>query len=107
MELNSWFCEQLQFDNYILDVDGCVITRYGEQEGSKRGYNPTKRGRNSHHPLFAFINDISMVANCWNRSGNTGSSCNCIHFLEETFAILKNKKSDCLVPAMVFAAKQL
>lgn len=32
-----------------------------------------------------------MVANCWNRSGNTGSSSNCIHFLEETFAILKNK----------------
>lgn len=33
-----------------------------------------------------------MVANCWNRSGNTGSSSNCIHFLEETFGILKNKK---------------
>ena len=92
IELNSWFFEQLQFDNYTLDVDSSVITRYGEQEGSKKGYNPTKRGRNSHHPLFAFINDIRMVANCWNRSGNTGSSSNCIHFLEETFAILKNKK---------------
>ena len=92
IELNSWFFEQLQFDNYTLDVDSSVITRYGEQEGSKRGYNPTKRGRNSHHPLFAFINDLRMVANCWNRSGNTGSSSNCIHFLEETFAILKNKK---------------
>jgi hypothetical protein len=92
IDLNSWFFEQLQFDNYTLDVDSSVITRYGEQEGSKRGYNPTKRGRNSHHPLFAFVNDIRMVANCWNRSGNTGSSSNCIHFLEETFAILKNKK---------------
>ena len=92
IELNSWFFEQLQFDNYTLDVDSSVITRYGEQEGSKKGYNPTKRGRNSHHPLFAFVNDIRMVANCWNRSGNTGSSSNCIHFLEETFAILKNKK---------------
>src|SRR5438876_836243 len=57
----------------------------------KKGYNPTKRGRNSHHPLFAFVNDIRMVANCWNRSGNTSSSNNCINFLEETFAILKNK----------------
>ena len=45
IELNSWFFEQLQFDNYTLDVDSSVITRYGEQEGSKRGYNPTKRGR--------------------------------------------------------------
>ncbi len=33
-----------------------------------------------------------MVANSWNRSGNTASSSNCINFLEETFAILKNKK---------------
>lgn len=32
-----------------------------------------------------------MIANCWNRSGNTSSSNNCIHFLEETFGILKNK----------------
>ena len=92
IELYSWFFEQLTFDNYTLDVDSSVITRYGEQEGSKKGYNPKKPGRNSHHPLFAFVNDIRMVANCWNRSGNTGSSSNCIHFLEETFAILKNKK---------------
>ena len=92
IELYSWFFEQLTFDNYTLDVDSSVITRYGEQEGSKKGYNPKKPGRNSHHPLFAFVNDIRMVANCWNRSGNTGSSSNCINFLEETFSILKNKK---------------
>ncbi|WP_367890817.1 transposase [Ferruginibacter sp.] len=92
IELNSWFFDQVQFDNYTLDVDSSVITRYDQQQGSKRGYNPTKRGRNSHHSFFAFINDIRMVANCWNRSGNTGSSSNCIHFLEETFTILTNKK---------------
>ena len=92
IELYSWFFEQLVFDNYTLDVDSSVITRYGEQEGSKKGYNPRKPGRGSHHPLFAFVNDVRMVANCWNRSGNTGSSSNCINFLEETFDILKNKK---------------
>src|SRR3954452_22896552 len=47
IDLYSWFFEQLQFDNYTLDVDSSVITRYGEQAGSKKGYNPTKRGRNS------------------------------------------------------------
>lgn len=91
IELYSWFFEQLKFDNYTLDVDSSVITRYGEQEGAKKGYNPKKRGRNSHHPLFAFVNDVRMVVNCWNRSGNTSSSNNCIHFIEETFSILKNK----------------
>jgi hypothetical protein len=92
IELYSWFFEQLTFDNFTLDVDSSVITRYGEQEGSKKGYNPKKPGRNSHHPLFAFVNDVRMVANCWNRSGNTGSNSNCINFLEETFSILKHKK---------------
>lgn len=92
IDLYRWFFEQVHFDNYTLDIDSSVITRYGEQEGSKKGYNPNKKGRNSHHPLFAFVNDIRMVANCWNRSGNTASSSNCIHFLEETFEILQNKK---------------
>src|ERR1035437_2899820 len=92
IDLYSLFFEQLTFDNYTLDVDSSVITRYGEQEGSKRGYNTKKPGRGSHHPLFALVNDLRMVANCWNRSGNTGSSSNCINFLEETFEILKHKK---------------
>lgn len=92
IRLYQWFFNQIQFDNYTLDVDSSVITRYGIQEGSMRGYNPKKPGRNSHHPLFAFVNDIRMVVNCWNRSGNTGSSSNVIHFLEETFSILSGKK---------------
>lgn len=92
ISLYRWFFNQVQFDNYTLDVDSSVITRYGLQEGSKIGYNPKKPGRASHHPLFAFVNDIRMVANCWNRSGNTASSSNVIHFLEETFSILSNKK---------------
>lgn len=89
--LNQWFFSQIQFDNYILDVDSSVMTRYGEQEGSKVGYNPKKKGRASHHPLFAFVADLRMVANCWLRSGDTSSANNCIQFLEETFAVLKNK----------------
>jgi hypothetical protein len=91
-KLYQWFFTQIKFDNYTLDVDSSVITRYGSQEGSMRGYNPKKPGRNSHHPLFAFVNDIRMVVNCWNRSGNTGSSSNVINFLKETFSILSEKK---------------
>ncbi len=91
-KLYKWFIDNLQYDNFTVDVDSSVITRYGIQEGSKKGYNPKKRGRASHHPLFAFINDLKMVANCWNRSGNTGSSSNAINFLEETFEIMSNKK---------------
>lgn len=91
-ELNTWFFNQLRFDNYTLDVDSSVLTRFGEQEGSCKGYNPKKRGRASHHPLFAFVSELRMVANCWLRSGDTSSSNNCISFMNETFGILGGKK---------------
>lgn len=87
----SWLLHSVQFDNYTLDCDSSVLTRYGEQEGAKRGYNPHKPGRSSHHPLMAFVSDIKMVANLWLRSGNTGSSESFLPFLEDTFAKLKGK----------------
>jgi hypothetical protein len=89
--LNQWFFSQIKLDNYTLDVDSSVITRYGTQEGSLIGYNHKKKGRASHHPLFAFISELRMVANCWLRSGNTASASSCLEFLEETFRILKDK----------------
>jgi len=71
-----------------LDLDSTVLERYGEQEGSRRGYNPRKRGRPSQHPLIAFIAELKVVANGWLRSGNTSSSNNMGNFLEETFSLL-------------------
>ena len=73
-------------------MDSSVWTRYGKQEGAKKGYNAKKRGRPSHHPLIAFVAEMKMVANFWLRPGNTSSANNIINFLEETFSILKNKK---------------
>ena len=87
----SWFFENITFDNFTLDVDSSVMTRYGEQEGAKKGYNPSKRGRASHHPLIAFIADVKLVANMWLRSGNTSSANNFLSFLEDTLSKLKNK----------------
>jgi hypothetical protein len=90
--LYRWYFEQLQFSNYTIDFDSTVMTRYGDQEGAKRGYNPTKRGRASHHPLMAFIADCNMVANMWLRSGDSSSSGNFTCFVEETLERLKEKK---------------
>ena len=90
-ELYSWMFSQLNFDNFTLDVDSSVWTRYGKQEGAKRGYNAKKRGRPSHHPIIAFVAEMKMVANFWLRPGDTGSANNIIAFLEETFKILKGK----------------
>jgi len=87
----TWMFDNVKFDNYTLDCDSTVMTRYGEQQGAKKGYNPQKRGRASHHPIMAFVSDVKMVANFWLRSGNTSSSEGFVAFLEDTFQKLKNK----------------
>jgi hypothetical protein len=87
----SWIFDNFKFDNFTLDIDSSVMTRYGSQEGSKKGYNPTKRGRPSHHPLIAFIADVKLVANMWLRSGDTSACNNFLGFLEDTLGKLKAK----------------
>ncbi len=91
--LQQKFLSQLDVGPLTIDLDSTVITRYGEQEGAKKGYNPKKPGRNSHHPIIAFIDQTKMIANTWMRSGNTSSLNNYDAFLNETFDIcLKDKK---------------
>lgn len=59
-KVSQWFFSQVKLDNYTLDIDFTVITRYGSQQGAKRGYNPNKRGRNSHHLLLAFMDECTF-----------------------------------------------
>lgn len=82
--LYKWFLSQLIFDNYTLDFDSSVITRWGEQAGAAKGYNPAKPGRKSHHPLIAFLPDCRMIANCWLRPGNTVAMSNFVAFFHDT-----------------------
>ena len=88
----KWFIDNLGIANITLDFDSTVITRSGTQQGSAKGYNPNRKGRNSHHPLMAFISQTRMVANAWLRPGNTADSSSCVEFMQETFEhILKDK----------------
>ena len=74
--------------SYTLDLDSSVVTRYGRQQGAKKGYNPKKPGRPSHRPLFAFLAEARILANLWLRSGNTGDMSGVVEFLQETLAKL-------------------
>ena len=93
-QLQHWLFDQINMGGLTVDFDSTVITRYGDQQqGSAKGYNPGKRGRNSHHPLMAFISQTRMVANAWLRPGNTAASSSCIEFMQETFhEALKGQK---------------
>jgi hypothetical protein len=90
--LYSWFFQNLSFNNFTLDIDSSVITRYGDQEGASKGYNKHKPGRKSQHPIIAFVADIEMVANFWLRSGDSHTANNFQSFLEETLSFFGNKR---------------
>jgi hypothetical protein len=85
--MKYWF-EQIHLPRMTVDIDSTVITRYGNQEEAKKGYNPQKQGRVSHHPLLAFCDDLKMVINAWMRSGNSNASSSIQSFLEEMFYIV-------------------
>ena len=65
-----------------------MFQRSGSQEGAKRGYNPSRPGRNSHHPLLAFLAEAPLVLHAWLRCGNTGSARGAAAFLTEAFALM-------------------
>jgi len=74
-----------------LGFDSSVLVRYGKQEGAKKGYNPNKKGRPSHNPIIAFLNQSKYVVNIWNRPGNTISWNNINNFFDNVYARIKDK----------------
>lgn len=105
--LYQWFFNNLHLDNYTLDFDSSVLTRYGTQQGAKRGYNPRKPGRPSHHPLMAFVAECRMVANCWLRPGDSYTTNNFLGFLEDTRQKLQGKKISLLRADSGFYSKEV
>jgi hypothetical protein len=73
---------------HSLDLDSTVLCRYGEQEGSLKGYNPHKPGRPSHHPLVAFLAEGRRLLWATLRSGNSGSAHGCVEFLKQALGVL-------------------
>jgi hypothetical protein len=55
----------------ILDLDGTVLTVYGQQGGSAIGYNPKKRGRPSYMPLLCFEGRSGDILGGSYHPGNT------------------------------------
>ena len=53
----SWSFDSLHFDNFTLDIDTSVMTRYGEQEGAKRIVIQIKKEKNNLMKLNKYINN--------------------------------------------------
>ena len=75
-------------NGFSLDLDSTVFCREGKQEGARKGFNPRRKGRNSHHPLLAVLEEAQFVLHGWLRSGNTGAARGIVPFLQEALALL-------------------
>jgi hypothetical protein len=75
-------------EGFHLDLDSTVLQRSGQQEGAARGYNPSRPGRKSHHPLLAVLAEAPFVLHGWLRSGNTIAASGALAFLQEALALL-------------------
>lgn len=65
----------------MVILDSTVVVRYGTQQaGAERGYNPTKRGRPSHHPLVAFASTGDCLGVRW-RPGKAHTAAGAIAWL--------------------------
>lgn len=97
----TWCLDRLPArpQGYTLDLDSSVFERYGTPEGALKGYNPKKRGRPSHHPLFAVLAEARCIAHVWLRSGNTASARGTTAFLAEALALLEGRVTVALVRA--------
>jgi hypothetical protein len=89
----AWQLERLpqREGGYSLDLDSTVFERYGQQEGVRKGYNPKKHGRASHHPLLAVLGEAHFILHGWLRSGNTTAGRGAVAFLKEALAKLKSR----------------
>src|SRR5579863_10497106 len=85
----EWLMQRLppREGGYTLDLDSTVFERYGKQEGARKGHNPRKHGRPSHHPLLAVLSEAHFLLHGWLRSGHCGTSRGVEEFLKEALAL--------------------
>jgi hypothetical protein len=77
-----------KLERITLDADSTVKTVYGHQQGAEKGFNPTKRGAKSYHPVLAFISQMKLVVNSWFRCGSAYTSNGICEFIKQTKALL-------------------
>lgn len=89
--LSKWLWERVSGRSWTVDLDSTVLTRYGQQEGSRRGYNPWRRGKRSQHPLMAFAAECRMVVTAWLRPGDSSANTNVENFFAEVLRVFGNR----------------
>ena len=80
---NARWLRESGLTNITLDADSTVKSVCGNQEGAEKGYNTTKRGSNSYHPLLVFVSEMKLLYHTWFRTGSAYTANGVVEFLKE------------------------
>lgn len=85
---NAGWLHQSGLESITLDADSTVKSVCGHQEGAAKGYNTTKKGAKSYHPLLVFVSEMKLLYHTWFRTGSAYTSNGIVDFLKEVKASL-------------------
>jgi hypothetical protein len=85
---NAEWLHKSGLKSITLDADSTVKSVCGNQEGAAKGYNTTKKGAKSYHPLLVFVSEMKLLYHTWFRTGSAYTSNGIVDFLQEVKASL-------------------
>ncbi len=80
---NSRWLRESGLESITLDADSTVKSVFGNQEGAEKGFNTTKKGAKSYHPLLVFVSEMKLLYHTWFRSGSAYTANGIVEFLKE------------------------
>ncbi len=85
---NAQWLHESGLESITLDADSTVKSVCGNQEGAEKGFNTTKKGAKSYHPLLVFASEMKLLYHTWFRTGSAYTSNGIVDFLKEVKASL-------------------
>jgi hypothetical protein len=80
---NARWLRESGLESITLDADSTVKSVCGNQEGAEKGFNTTKKGAKSYHPLLVFVSEMKLLYHTWFRSGSAYTANGIVEFLKE------------------------
>jgi len=80
---NARWLSESGLESITLDADSTVKSVCGHQEGAEKGYNTTKKGAKSYHPLLIFVSEMKLLYHTWFRTGSAYTANGIVEFLKE------------------------
>jgi len=85
---NARWVRDSGLNSITLDADSTVKSVSGNQEGAAKGFNTTKKGAKSYHPLLVFVSEMKLLYHTWFRTGSAYTANGVVEFLKEVHSSL-------------------